>query len=98
MYYLGLEGSFIAFGHFLFEDSSPEFDLNFFNQNLQCMDSLFLLQFKNQILQSIYAYRSDSLLQNNLKNKVDVLKLEIYQKAFIQQYNNRIIRNQLKVW
>lgn len=98
MHYLGIEDSFIAFGNSVFEDSSPDFALNFFNQKLQCMDSLFLLQFEGQKLQSIYAYQSDSLLQDNLKDKVDVSMLEEYQKAFIQQYNNRMIRNQLKVW
>jgi len=98
MHYLGLEDSFIAFGNSVFEDSSPDFAINFFNQKLQCMDTHYLLQFEEQRLKSIYSYYSDSLLKNNLKNKVDISKLEAYKKAFIQQYNNRMIRNQLKVW
>lgn len=98
MHYLGMEDPFIAFGNSVFDDSSPLFAVNFFNQKLQWMDSLYLLQYEEDHLKSVFSYRCDSLLKINLKDKLDVNKQVQFKKAFIQQYNNRMINNQLRVW
>ena len=97
MHYLGMEDSFVAFGNSIFEDSSTPFAVNFFNQKFQLMDSSYIYQFQAEELKSVYCYRSDSLLENNLKGEGPFEQQLIFRKAFIQQYNNRMIRNQLRV-
>ncbi len=48
-------------------------------------------------LVSVYQYEKDSLLRNNLIEQVDYSEIINFERAFIQQYNNRMIRNQLKI-
>jgi hypothetical protein len=47
---------------------------------------------------AIYAYKTDRLLKQNLVGKLaEQSIMENKLKAFIQQYNNRMIHNQLTV-
>lgn len=97
MHYLGLEDSFIAFGNSVFDDSSEGFAINYFNQKFQWMDAHYLLQFEAGELKSVFNYPNDSLLIDNQKGKVDVPKQVKLKKAYVQQYNNRMIHNKLKL-
>lgn len=97
MHYLGMQDSFIAFGHSIFEDSSRIFAVNYFNRNLQMMDEEYLLQMEDGNPKALYEYRKDSLLQNNLINQRNINDLIQFEKAFQQQYNNRMMQNQLRI-
>lgn len=97
MHYLGKQDSIIAFGHSIFDDSSRVFAVNYFNRNLQMMDGEYLLQMEEGNPKSLYEYRKDSLLKNNVLNQRDINDFIIFKKAFQQQYNNRMIKNQLRI-
>lgn len=97
IHYLGIEDEFIAFGNSVFEDAYNEFAVNYFNRNLQIMDKDYLLQMEEGHPKALYEYRKDSLLKNNVLNQRNIQDLIKFQKAFRQQYNNRMIHNQLSI-
>ena len=73
------------------------FAVNYSNSVFQLLDSTYLLQMEGEKAIALYRYREDSLLQNNLIESTDIEELLNFQKAFSQQYNNRLIQNRLKV-
>ncbi len=94
--YLGIQDSIIAFGTSIFNVTSKDFAVNYFNRNFQLMNNVYLLQMEERNPKSLFDYRNDSLLQNNVLNQRDIGSLLRFQKAFQQQYNNRMIKNQLR--
>ena len=95
--YLGINDTILCFGNSVFEKVENRFVINHYNHQIQILDSTFLLQVHKNISKSIYNYKTDSLLENNLINKCNDKPLLKIQKAFIQQYNNRMINNKLIV-
>lgn len=94
--YLGVDDSVLCFGNSVFEEMEHPFAINHFNRQIQIYDSAYLLQVQENKSKSLYLYLDDSLLNKNLLGnnlEQELLKL---QKAFIQQYNNRMIHNKLK--
>ncbi|MBL4668522.1 MAG: LTA synthase family protein [Flavobacteriales bacterium] len=101
---LGLVGTnkeIISFGNNAF---SPEekFAIQYINGAYQIITKDHFLIFDGEKTTSFYYLPNDSLLQNNFVNqtlsyqrKVDLNRLEKKLKAIIQQYNNRLINNQL---
>ena len=69
----------------------------FYGQKIQILDSAFFLQIQEDQPLALYRYRTDSLLKNNLIDKEDSRELFTFYKAFMQQYNNRMIENKLVV-
>jgi phosphoglycerol transferase MdoB-like AlkP superfamily enzyme len=94
--YLGISDSVLCFGNSVFEYTPHPFAINHYNHQVQIFDSSYLLQVQNEQAKSLYLYLSDSLLKNNLMPKNNANDLLMLQKAFIQQYNNRMIHNNLK--
>jgi len=93
--YLGISDTIVAFGNSIFE-SHNAFAINFYNQKIQVFDSDQMLIIQDDIALGLYDYRTDSLLKVN-KLPADMnIPLQDFQKAFIQQYNNRMISNGLK--
>ncbi len=97
---LGEEQKLISFGNNAFNDDK-KFVVNYISGNYQlAMDDYFLI-FDGTISVGLYNTANDSLLNNNLipadnkKDELEKIKLENKLKAIIQQYNNRIINNQL---
>lgn len=97
--YLNYDKPYFAFGNNLFEQN----DDNFVVTN---NDGIYNFYFKNHLLfydgnKSIgfYDYKADRFLKNNLLglNKTLEQQIEIKLKAFIQQFNNRMIDNQLSI-
>ena len=94
--YLGVRDSILCFGNSVFEELEFPFAINHFNHQIQIFDSSYLLQVQDNKPKSLYHYLSDSLLSYHVLDghvEKELLKL---QKAFIQQYNNRMIHNKLK--
>ncbi|NQX97475.1 MAG: hypothetical protein HRT73_06300, partial [Flavobacteriales bacterium] len=101
---LGLVGTnkeIISFGNNAF---SPEekFAIQYINGAYQIITKDHFLIFDGEKTTSFYYLPNDSLLQNNFVNQtlshqreVDLNRLEKKLKAIIQQYNNRLINNQL---
>lgn len=99
MDYLGLEREFVSFGNSVFDTASKRFAVMYQNSTYQLvLDSLFY-QFNGLDDVAIFNYRADSLLTINLldKNNYSADELRNYTKAIIQQYNNRILNNQLTI-
>jgi len=95
---LHYSGDFISFGYDSQNDSTP-FAVNFINQTWQFLDNDYLLQFRAEKSVGLYAYKSDKKLKDNLilKEKEITIKLERLLKAYIQQYNNRLIDNKMVI-
>jgi hypothetical protein len=89
---------YFAFGFDALATTDERFEVN----NNEGSYSLF---WKNYVLMNdgtkttaIYAYKTDRLLKQNLVGKLaEQPIMENKLKAFIQQYNNRMIHNQLTV-
>ena len=93
--YLGITDTIISFGESVFDTARTPFAVNFFNQKMQILNNELLLQLSGDEPMALYHYRTDSLLAQNLINSQDFSSLLRFQKAFRQQFNNRMIKNQL---
>ncbi|MBN2616182.1 MAG: sulfatase-like hydrolase/transferase [Bacteroidales bacterium] len=97
--YLNYDKEYFAFGVDLLDSSATKFAVNYNNSTYQLIQGKYLLQFLNGKTIAVYNYVNDPLLKTNLIGKVHDIqaKTEKMMKAFIQQYNNRMIHNQLVV-
>lgn len=96
--YLGLPDTLLCFGSSVFDKTKRRFAINFnYGQKIQILDSAFFLQIQDDQPLALYRYQTDSLLKNNLIDKEDFRELFTFYKAFMQQYNNRMIENKLVV-
>lgn len=96
---LGYNKPFLAFGNNLFDDSRPHYSLSFLNGMYQLIMDDYVLHFDGNKTVALYSLSFDPQLQNNLKDEHVFVRMrhELFLKAIIQQYNNRMIRNELKV-
>ena len=64
---------------------------------MQYMEGDYLLRFDGKSPIGLYSFREDVMLNNNLLNKEPgvVSRMTVKIKAILQQYNNRLIRNQM---
>ncbi|MDD5570546.1 MAG: sulfatase-like hydrolase/transferase [Bacteroidales bacterium] len=93
--YLNYPAEFISFGVSLFDTTSNHFAVNYPNNNYQLLKDDYSIIFNGSKITEVYNLKTDSLLQNNLVNKISVSKNEDFLKAFIQSYNWRLIKNKL---
>ena len=94
---LNYKGKFVSFGKNIFNYNENSFSVSYLNGEYQLIANGYMLKFNGHKSISLYNFKSDSLLKNNLINN-DLYKkqeMETFLKAFIQQYNNRMINNQL---
>jgi len=97
--YLDYDEPWFSFGINRFNPDEKPFVINYFNGLYQYLEDDYLLQFDGVKALRVYNYKNDITLKNNLIGKnpaVDEALLKRL-KAFIQQYNNRMIDNQLSV-
>jgi phosphoglycerol transferase MdoB-like AlkP superfamily enzyme len=89
---------FVAFGRNIFGEDEP-FAFNYLNNTYQAFMGNYLLQFDGQKSIGLYNFKRDpAIVHNLLSNEPSVvLKMERRLKAFIQQYNNRMVDDQLVV-
>ncbi|MCF0193176.1 MAG: LTA synthase family protein, partial [Prevotella sp.] len=97
--YLGYDKPYIAFGKDLL--GTPEQDtwaVNYNNGIYQFVQGDYLLQFDGKHPTAFYNYKQDILLKHNLIGKVPQQKqMELMLKAIIQQYMDRMVKNQLSI-
>lgn len=96
---LGVKDTYIAFGNNMFDPDSPHFAYNFFNGAHQLIEGEWLLQYMNDKTIGFYNVVEDRLMKNNLvdKHPAQQAAMERRLKALIQQYNNRLIDNELSL-
>ena len=87
---------FFAFGENVFDPQRLNFSV-YYNSGYRWIENNFLLYFDGKKSKSLFDYKKDKLLENNLIDSEPQIaeRMERHLKAFIQQYNNRLIRNQL---
>lgn len=97
--YLGYQKEYFAFGKDLFNTDSTGFAVNYIGNSFQLIHREWILQFDMEKTTGLYHLKNDVLMQNNLagKNLPEQVKLEKKIKAFIQQYNGRMVHNQMTV-
>lgn len=94
--YLGYNKPYFAFGKNVFTPQQENFAINY-NGGFQLFQDRYLLQLNGTQVAGLFDYQNDRLLEHNLVNEQPALVkgLEQKLKAFIQQYHNRLIQNQL---
>ncbi|MBW6481602.1 MAG: LTA synthase family protein [Vicingaceae bacterium] len=102
---LGINTKLITFGKNIFNSSNNEsFSINYINEVYQIYSENYLLFFDGETVTDFYSIEKDVLLQTNLilqpskLTKEEIIlknKLEQKIKGIVQQYNNRLIFNQL---
>jgi phosphoglycerol transferase MdoB-like AlkP superfamily enzyme len=88
---------YFAFGFDALNDKN-RFVVNYMSDSYQIFRGNYMLQFHNGKSLSLYNYKEDRLLQNNLVGtlKDTVSQMENLARAFSQQYCNRMIENNLQ--
>jgi hypothetical protein len=94
--YLGYPKPYFAFGKNVFDPYAENFAINY-NGGFQLFQDRYLLQLNGTQVAGLFDYQNDRLLKHNLVNEQPALEKGMEQKlkAFIQQYHNRLIQNQL---
>ncbi len=98
MGYLNYDEPFVAFGRNVF-DTTTAYSLHYFNSYFMMTMEDYLICFDGDSITNVYKFKSDPLLRNCiLRERGDNLKrMEAFLKGFIQQYNKRMIDNELTV-
>ncbi|MEI7982744.1 MAG: sulfatase-like hydrolase/transferase, partial [Bacteroidota bacterium] len=95
--YLGYEKNYLAFGTDLFDSTGIHFSIHYISGLYGLMMDGKYLEFDGSKATSLYDLKRDPLQQTNLTGimKGEREKLTTFIKAFIQQYNNRVVENRL---
>jgi phosphoglycerol transferase MdoB-like AlkP superfamily enzyme len=99
MGYLNYDKKFIAFGNNIFSDDRASFAVNYNNNTYQFIKGNYILQFLEEKTIALYDFVHDPLLKQNLSDDLPQIRndMEKHLKAFIQQYHNRMLRNELVI-
>jgi len=97
--FLNYDEPYFSFGNDRFNSTQKPFVINYFNGLYQFMEDGYLIQFDGERIVGVYHYSNDITLKNNLIGKNRPLEKALLKrlKAFIQQYNNRMVDNELMV-
>jgi phosphoglycerol transferase MdoB-like AlkP superfamily enzyme len=97
--YLNYDEPWFSFGNDRFNPGEKPFVVNYFNGLYQFMEDGYLLQFDGKKAVGVYNFKEDITLKNNLLGKNLPVEEALLKrlKAFIQQYNNRMVDNKLSV-
>jgi len=95
--YLHYDKQYVAFGKDLFHPSVDNFAINFLNGNYQVFNNRQILQSDGKTVAGLFDYKTDRSLKHKLNNATVQSDLLRKTQAFMQQYNNRMIDNNLIV-
>ncbi len=95
--YLNYNKNYVAFGNNLLDDKAPKFAFSYNNNTYQFIKGEYALHFRDDREIAFYNYRKDPLLKSNLIGKIPDKEKEMLRqlKGVIQQYNDRMINNNL---
>lgn len=95
--YLNYDKPYFALGFDAFDKRTDNFVVNNNDGNFSFYQGDYLLVNDGKINLSLYNLKTDRLTKDNILGKEPLVaeKMEKYLKAFIQQYNNRMIENKL---
>ncbi len=94
---LHFDKPYVAFGRDIFHDIRRPFAFNYLNSTFQIFRGNYLFQFDGAKPTALFDFKKDKFLKTNLLDQLPdtVQNLELSLKAFIQQYNNRMVDNNL---
>jgi len=97
--YLGYDKDFLAFGNDLLDSSATHFSVHFISGIYGLIKDEHYLEFDGNTSTRLFGLKADPLQKINvLKTEPqEKEKMEQFLKAYIQQYNNRLIENRLSV-
>ena len=95
--YLNYNKDYVAFGSSVFNSSKVHFAISYSNGVYQLIKDNYLYQFNGEKDVALYNFRKDRMLKHNIlqKNKNIANEMELFTKAVIQQFNNRVIHDKL---
>ena len=95
--YLHYDKPYVAFGRDVFKNDVEPYAFNYLDQMYQSFRGNYLLQFDGTKSVGLYDFRKDRLMKHNLVNELPdtVAHMEIHLKGLIQQYNNRMVDDNL---
>lgn len=95
--YLNYDKPYVGYGRNVFDPSTEPFAFNYADNVYQAFMNDYLLQFDGEKSVALYNFRKDLRLRENLVEAMPevVAKMETKLKAFIQQYNNRMVDDNL---
>lgn len=97
--FLNYEGEFIAFGNNLFDEASESFAFNTMGSNYYIFMDEYVLEMVDNKPVSLYNFRKDRYFEKNLIGQLPDIqsKMEAKLRAVIQEYNRRLLDNDLTV-
>jgi phosphoglycerol transferase MdoB-like AlkP superfamily enzyme len=97
LHYLGYTKPFVAFGNSVFDTTAVHAAVSNINGSYQLIQNGWALEWNSNDRAQLYHFVQDSALAENLavKQPQKLLEMENLLKAYIQQYNNRMIDNRL---
>ncbi|MEQ8363881.1 MAG: sulfatase-like hydrolase/transferase [Cyclobacteriaceae bacterium] len=95
--YLNYDKPYMAYGRNIFDPSVEPYAFNYADNVYQAFIGNYLLQYDGEKSVALYDFKNDKGLKSNLVNDLPeiVERMEIKLKAFIQQYNNRMVDDNL---
>lgn len=95
--YIGYHGKYTAFGNSMFDTTTLRYAFNEHANDYILLSDNYVLQYNGLNTVGLYAYKQDSLLQNNLIAEHPDVKdyMEDKLKALIQIHNSAMIHNKL---
>jgi len=95
--YLNYDKPYIAYGRNIFDATVEPYAFNYADNVYQAFIGSYLLQYDGKKSVALYDFKNDKGLKSNLvhDNPAIVEAMEIKLKAFIQQYNNRMVDDNL---
>ncbi|MEN8119064.1 MAG: sulfatase-like hydrolase/transferase [Bacteroidota bacterium] len=96
---LNYDKDYVSFGTDVMDSTANHFSVNYNNSTYQIIKGDYVLQFRDDHVIAIYDYINDRLLRENLIGKLPEIEADMRNliKAFIQQYNYRMINNELSI-
>jgi phosphoglycerol transferase MdoB-like AlkP superfamily enzyme len=97
--FLNYDKDFVAFGNSVFDTVADRFAISYLSGVYQLIQNGYTLKFDGENDVSLFNFEQDSLLKKNLIHVEDsvVIGMSNLTKAVIQQFNNRMIKNELTV-
>ncbi|MCD4682501.1 MAG: LTA synthase family protein [Bacteroidales bacterium] len=97
--YLNYDKDYVAFGQSVFDSISDRFAISYLSGVYQMIQGDYAFEFDGEKDISLFNYKIDSLLSVNLIHQEDSITTEMgkLSRAIVQQYNDRMIHNELTV-
>ncbi|NQV03166.1 MAG: sulfatase-like hydrolase/transferase [Bacteroidia bacterium] len=97
--YMGYDRDYIAFGTDMMDRSAPHFSIHYIAGIYTLIKEGYVLEFNGSESLSLYEINAAETRKQNLTSSHPEVKKEMEQfiKAYIQQYNNRMIENRLSL-